>query len=438
MRDIIVMSIVMFAALMALKRPWIGVLLWTWLSIMNPHRYTYGFAYSAPVAAIAAGVTLLGFLMTRERQSPFQGAPAIWFTLFAVWITISWLMGLDIDGDYFLWTKVMKIFLMTFIALMLLKNSYQILAFVWVTTGSLALIGLKGGVFTMMTGGSYRVWGPPGSFISGNNELALALVMTVPLVYFVRSLLTNTLWRGVLLFTMVACAAAAIGSYSRGGLLAVAAMSVVLWWRSKSKLSLGLILIVAVLFVLPLMPESWWARMDTIQTYDEDMSARGRLNAWTVAWEVAKTHFFGGGMSYQHPQFFLEYGPYETVVRAAHSIYFQILGNHGFVGLFLFLAVWFSTYRTAGWLRRYTPEDPSAKWVPLLGAMVQVSLVGYAIGGAFLSLAYFDLPYNMMIVVTVTKRWVMRRGWETDPKESFWEYAGLRRARRNLANAGGT
>jgi hypothetical protein len=41
-----------------------------------------------------------------------------------------------------------------------------------VTTLSLALLGAKGGVFTLMTAGSYRVWGPPGSFIEDNNEFA--------------------------------------------------------------------------------------------------------------------------------------------------------------------------------------------------------------------------------------------------------------------------
>ena len=35
-----------------------------------------------------------------------------------------------------------------------------------------------------MTGGSFRVWGPPQSVVEGNNELAVALVITIPLLYF--------------------------------------------------------------------------------------------------------------------------------------------------------------------------------------------------------------------------------------------------------------
>ena len=65
MRDLLLVSFFATAALMALKRPWIGVMLWTWLSMMNPHRYTYGFAYSAPLAAIAVGATLLWWLRTQ-------------------------------------------------------------------------------------------------------------------------------------------------------------------------------------------------------------------------------------------------------------------------------------------------------------------------------------------------------------------------------------
>jgi probable O-glycosylation ligase (exosortase A-associated) len=169
--------------------------------------------------------------------------------------------------------------------------------------------------------------------------------------------------------------------------------------------------------------------MSTISDYQEDGSAMGRINAWGVAWEVALHNLFGGGMSYQHDVFFLLYGVHETIVRAAHSIYFQVLGNHGFVGLFLFLGIWFSTYRVAGWLRKNARNQEQTEWAADLGAMVQVSLVGYAVGGAFLSLSYFDLPYNMMILVVAAKAWVSSRGWERDPQVPWLEYIGLRKAR---------
>lgn len=427
MRDFLILSIVGVAAVLALKRPWIGVMLWTWLSIMNPHRFAWGISYSAPLAAIAAGVTLLGFMMTKDRQHPFQGPPMTWFFIFGCWVTLSWVFGMDPSGDYEQWNKVMKIYFMTFVAGMLIMNKMQILAFAWVTAGSLAVLGVKGGIFTVMTGGNYRVWGPPGSFIYDNNEFALSLIMTIPLVHFLQLQVRSALIKHALSAAMLLCAAAAVGTHSRGGFLAIAAMSIMFWWRSSRKGLIGGMLLFSALIALPMMPEHWWDRMNSISEYQEDGSAMGRINAWGVAYEVAKAHLFGGGMSYQREVFFILYGQHETVVRAAHSIYFQVLGNHGFVGLFLFLAIWFSSYRVAGWLRKNARNQEQTKWAADLGAMVQVSLVGYAVGGAFLSLSYFDLPYNMMILVLAAHAWVRTRGWERDPQMPWLEYIGLRK-----------
>lgn len=427
MRDLLIVTIVLAFGAMALKRPWIGVMLWTWISLMNPHRYAYGFSFSMPIAMLTALVTLIGFFNTNDRQSPFKGAPVTIFLLLFIWITISWSLGMNPGSDYALWDKVMKIYFMIFITLALLNNRYQIHAFVWVCALSLALLGAKGGLFTILTGGGYRVWGPPGSFIAGNNEFALALIMTVPLLYFLK-LQTQNKWLGFgLLLTILLCMAAALGSQSRGALVALIAMGTMFWWRSSKKGQISILILVVGLVMVPMMPESWFDRMQTIQTYEEDRSAMGRINAWVVGLEVAKHRFFGAGMGYLYPELFAAYAPYDSNHVAAHSIYFQMLGNHGFVGLGLFLLLYFATYRTAGWLRKEGAKILEAKWTADLGAMVQVGLVGYATGGAFLSLNYFDLPLNMMVMVVVARKWVETKGWETDPKVTFLEYAGFKR-----------
>ncbi len=427
MRDLLLMAIIGGLAIMALRRPWIGVMLWNWISIMNPHRYTWGFAVSAPVAMIAGVTTLIGFLFTKEKESPFKGTPVWWLLLFFIWITISWLAGYDPEGDYAMWNRVMKIDLMIFIALALLHNKYHIMAFVSVTVGSLAIIGAKGGLFTLLTGGSYRVWGPPDSFIEGNNEIALAIITIIPLVHFLQLQLARSWQRHAMSGIMLLCAAAALGSHSRGALLALIAMTAMFWWRSSKKGTTTILIMVAMLTLLPMMPEEWWSRMETIENHEEDASANQRINAWTVAWGVASERFSGAGMNYSYQDFFSRYGVYDTQPRAAHSIYFQILGNHGFIGLGLFLGIWISTYQTAGWLRKNARKTPEAQWASALGGMLQVGLVGYLVGGAFLSLAYFDLPYNIMIMAVLAKKWVKIKGWEQEPQITFLEYSGLSR-----------
>lgn len=429
MRDILIFSLVVWGCLAALKRPWIGVMVWTWLSIMNPHRYAYGFAYSAPLAAMAAGATLLGLLMTKERASPNKGAPMVWLLAFMAWITLSWLMGLGPEGDYPQWSKVMKIQFMVVVGMALLHSKQHILALAWVSAGSLALLGAKGGIFTVLTGGGYRVWGPPGSFIQDNNEFALSLVMTIPLLRFLQMQLQAAWQRHLLTVAMVLCAAAALGTHSRGALLAITAMTLLLWWRGKSRLLGGVLIALVATSLLAFMPDNWVDRMNSIGDYQEDRSALGRISAWWNAFGVAKSYIFGVGFNAARPELFARFSPYPDFVHAAHSIYFQIMGNHGFIGLFLFLGLFVSTYRVAGRLRYEARGVEQARWCGELGAMAQVSLVGYAVGGAFLSLSYFDLPLNIMMMVVLSRVWLTGRVWESEPevKKVWWTIPGLAR-----------
>lgn len=414
MRDLLVVGIVILGALAALRRPWVGVMLWTWLSIMNPHRFTYGFAYSAPLAAVAAVSLLLGLLMTSERYSPLEGAPVKFLLAFMVWITLSWQFGVDAEGDYEQWKKVMKVFLLIFLGMAALRSKRHVIALVWVAAGSLAILGIKGGIFTIATGGNYRVWGPPGSFIEDNNEFALSLVMTIPLLRFLQLQLQPGWRRHLMTTAMLLCAAAAIGSYSRGALLAISAMALVLWWRGKSRVWGGLVIGVAATVLLSSMPENWSNRMSTISEYQDDRSAMGRISAWWNAFGVAKDYLFGAGMDAARPELFMRYSPHPDFVHAAHSIYFQVLGNHGFIGLALFLAIFGSTYWWASRVRREALRHAEARWCGELAAMAQVSLIGYAVGGAFLSLSYFDLPYNVMMMVVLARLWLRTEAWRTE------------------------
>lgn len=427
MRDLLIVSIVVLGALLALRRPWIGIMVWTWLSIMNPHRFAYGFAYDAPLAAVTALCTLIGLLVTRDKASPVKGAPVAWLLVFMGWITLSWLFGISPSSDYPQWDKVMKIYFMVIVGLALLHTKEHIICLAWVAAGSLALLGAKGGVFTVLTGGAYRVWGPPGSFIYDNNEFALSLVMTIPLLRFLQLQLRNRWGRHLMTLTMLLCAAAALGTHSRGALLAMSAMVVVLWWRGKSRLAGGMVIAVAAVSLLAFMPAEWTERMSTIGEYKEDRSAMGRISAWWTAFGVAKNYVFGAGFNVARAELFAQYSPYPDYVHAAHSIYFQVMGNHGFIGLFIFLGIFGTTYFAAGRLRKEAQVHPSAQWCDSLGAMAQVSLVGYGVGGAFLSLSYFDLPYNVMMLVVVARVWIRQRAWEREPvwRKGRWVVPGI-------------
>jgi probable O-glycosylation ligase (exosortase A-associated) len=147
--------------------------------------------------------------------------------------------------------------------------------------------------------------------------------------------------------------------------------------------------------------------MSTITEYQQDASAMGRFNAWSMAWNLALDRVTGGGFYVFTQELFDRYSMFpDDGVRAAHSIYFQVLGEHGFVGLGLFLLAWVLAWRTADWLRANAAKNESTAWAAGLAAMVQVSYAGYFVGGAFLSLAYFDLPYLLAVVLVAARKHV--------------------------------
>lgn len=430
MRDLVLGPIIVALAAYGLLHPWIGILGWTWISIMNPHAYSWHLS-SMPVAAAIAISVLLGVLITKDRRNFFLTRETVALMLFMLWMCFTLPFSFNFDLSLGLWNRVMKIDLMILVAMVVLYSRQHIMALVWVLVASLGFYGVKGGLFTLATGGSYRVWGPSGSYIEGNNEVALALVMVIPLIRFLQ-LTTGSRWlQRSLLVAIVLCVVAAIGSYSRGALLAVGAMAVVMLWNGEKKMvSLAVLVFVGVALSY-FMPDQWWVRMETIGTYEEDSSASGRINAWWMAFNLAKANFFGGGFMIYEPDVFALYAPDPLAVHAAHSIYFMVLGEHGFVGLFLFLMMWTFVWFSAGRLRIQGSKNPQTKWLSHLGGMCQVSLAGYAVGGAFLSLSYYDLPYNILVLVVLGCRWMDRKEWviEAAQKQSVQAAESARNAR---------
>ena len=410
MRDILLGTIIAWLALRAIIHPWIGILAWTWIGIMNPHAYGW-LLNTMPVAMTLAIAIFIGTVITGDRRKFFVTPESGALIAFMVWMTIATTFSFFFESSFVMWKRVMKIDMMILLAMVVLHSKKHIIMLAAVASGSVAFYGVKGGIFTIATGGSYRVWGPDTSFIEGNNELALALIMSIPLLRFLQ-LSTTSKWvaRG-LLASMALCSVAAIGSHSRGALLAIAAMTVFMWWRSEKKLGMGIVMGFAGIATIAFMPAHWMARMESISNYSQDSSALGRINAWYMAWNLASTNFFGGGYEIYWRTVFSRYAPDPDDVHAAHSIYFQVLGEHGFVGLLLFLLMWALVWFSAGRLMRDGRLRPETKWASDLGAMCQVSLVGYATGGGFLSLAYFDLPYNILVLVVLANRWCKNKEW---------------------------
>jgi putative inorganic carbon (HCO3(-)) transporter len=410
MRDIVLFCIIFGLVPMMIKRPAIGALVFMWLSLMNPHRLTYGPAYDFPFAMMVAAITIVAILFSREPRDYPATPLTVLLIAFMVWITITTLFAISppwlVNNE---WSRVIKTLLMVAVSILVVQSEADFKKMVWILVLSLGVFGAKGGVFTLVTGGSSRVLGPAGSYIAENNSLALALVMATPILWYLR-LQAEKRWLRYGLTAMAALTlVAAAGSYSRGALLAGVAMMGFLWLKSRNKLSTGIVLLLMIPLVWLAMPEQWHARMSSINDYQSDGSALGRINAWYFAMEVARTHMLGGGFMVFNPMMFSIYAPNPTDYHAAHSIFFQVLGEHGYIGLALFVSIIGTAWLTANKIIKSARAHPDLKWASDFAAMAQVSMVGYAVGGAFLSLAYYDYFWYIVAALVITQRIVARK-----------------------------
>jgi len=144
-------------------------------------------------------------------------------------------------------------------------------------------------------------------------------------------------------------------------------------------------------------PQSWFTRMETIETYQRDSSAMGRIDIWRTSLRIAELHpIVGGGFNVTRDVRITNRMLEGTTIprldksRAAHSIYFDVLSEHGWVGLALFVMIAVYAWRSCRWLIRNSRDRPDLAWANVLGRMGQATLAGFFTAGAFQSLAYFD------------------------------------------------
>lgn len=391
MRDIIITLIVFGSLPLILRRPFVGVVMWTWLGMMNPHRLAWGFSLNFPFAFIVFITTVIAYAASREPKRVPMGREIVVLALLMTWMFVSTSMAIFQIPAWDQWDKVWRIQLGTLLTLMLTTTMPRIHALVWTIGVSLGFYGIKGGLWTLLHGGSNRVYGPNGTFIGGNNEIGLALVMTAPLLWYLAVSTANRKLKlglyGATGLTLIAI----VGTQSRGAFLGLAVMGLMMFMKAKNKV-LPLVMGIAFALLLPfIVPQEWFDRMHTIETYEEDKSATNRIKAWGKSVDIANARLTGGG--------------YEFISLTngvdCHSIYFEVLSEHGWPGLVLFLLLGGMTWLKCGRIRKLTRKRPDMLQANMLASMLQVSIAGYATSGAFLGLAYFDLVYVLVVLTVV-------------------------------------
>lgn len=392
MRDALLILALFAALLVTLRYPFVGLITWAWFALMNPHQMAYG-VYGLQLNVIIAGVTILSLAIHGEgKRFRFDRITGL-LLFFALWLFVSQTFSLDPKNSAVYFDRFIKIIGFVALCAAMTTDKLRFHALVWMLVIGVGYFALKGALFTLVTLGEYRVQGLPNTVMEDNNHTGIIIATILPMILYLRGEATNRLVRIGLAGLFVAAIVAILGTHSRGAFVALVVFAGFFWLRSKRKLSilaaLALVLIPAVAF----MPAKWTERMTTITEAAQDASFMGRVDAWVINTKLALAHpFTGAGLrnSYQKPIAASVDPERAESAKAAHSVYFEVLGGSGFVGLAIYLSLLATAFFTALSFHLRKDDVSLDPWMAKFGYFAQMSLVVFCVGGATVSIEMWD------------------------------------------------
>ncbi|SLN69192.1 putative O-glycosylation ligase, exosortase A system-associated [Oceanibacterium hippocampi] len=387
----------------------VGILTWAWISFMHPHRLVWG-GDQFQLTMISSLAAMFIWLVSREPKRLPMNSTMVIFIIFLLHATLTTVTAYRPGYSVEFLITLYKTFLMLFMIMATMHTKARLHAMIWLMAISIGYYAIQGSIGFLTGSGSHHFSGPPKTYIYDRNHLAIAFIMAIPLFNYLRM---NTAKRFIQLGCMgvMFCAGTGvIATQSRGGFVAMAVMLVLFWLRSGRNLLMPVMVVLLMVPALMLAPQEWTERMQTIEHATEDGSFSGRLDAWYVAWRIAKERpLTGGGINAtQLRDVFFRFVPDSPLARAAHSVYFQTLGDHGFVGLIIWTSFGFIAWRNLGYVRRRCKDEKGLEWARDLASMMQVSLGSFYVGAAALSLAYYDYFLTFIALAAVLRQVIER------------------------------
>jgi len=352
---------------------------------------------------VITAVIFVSIFMSSEKLYPVKNFTVYLMFTFFLWTFATCFVAIDpvTSWDFFNLTPL-KIYVYLFTIMLLVDREERLLSLLWIIVISLGYYGASIGIVGIKSGGgnlgTADNFGPVGRIIQDRNHMAVALLMMFPFLLYFHKYTDNKLVKhGIKLVSFLTLITVFV-SYSRTGILCLGVIGGYYFMFLRNKIIIFTSFIVIFVISFTFMPPDWQQRMSfSSDEIKSEGSLDIRLNAWNLAQAIANDHpVTGGGFRIvQNSKSMVLYpgvskNPYAA---AAHSIYFEVLSDHGYVGLILFIALILNVSYLNLKTRRMTKNMPEYLWIYDLATALQLAIVVYAVGGAALSLAYYDVFY---------------------------------------------
>jgi len=393
-----------------------------WVDTFRPQDVSYAILNAFPLSLTIGAAALGSYVLLDRKAPPRLNATIVLTLLFAAWVTLTTAyFAVAPEAAWRKWDWAIKTILFSVFIQFVIRSRAQIEAFLQVYLFAVAANVMAAGIKTLLGGGGYgHTLGLSGTDYSGmfseSSTLAAVSVMLLPLIYYLRthtvifprSRIVNLGYIGMAVIAL----AAAVGTFARTGLVGLIVVAAAIWLRSRQKLLLGIVGIAAAAAIAFLTSDAWNARIATIDDYNTESSALARILVWQWTLEFVSHNPFGGGFeSYLVNEITLpapDGGMAQIHGKAYHSIYFEVLGEHGWPGLAMFLSLIAVAMWSQHSVARLTKAIPELHWCRDLARSLEVALLSLLVCGAFIGIAFLPMLWYMFAISAALRQYVAR------------------------------
>lgn len=388
--------------------PFVVALAYIWVDLFRPQDVAPTLGQFIPFSLITGVLAIAAYLAFDRRDPPRLGLLTALLITWAGWITLTTTWALFPQDAWVKWDWAFKTVVFTTLLPFVLRSRVQMEAALLVILCCIASNVLPFALKSVLGGGGYgRAFGlvqVNGGWGGEGSTLSTYAFACLPLVTYLQrhSLLApGRSWvRWIYLSAPAIAVIGAFGSFARAALIACFVWAVLAWWQSRRKLLTTLVMAAGTIGVVPLMGDAWLARVSTTLEPTKEESANTRLLIWTWTLDFANQHPAGGGFMTELASRIEqrnEAGEERVELRRAfHSIYFEVLGEHGWIGFAIFSTI-ISVFFFHMWrIRRQVRNKPDLQWVGDLARALSHGMLIFMAGAAFVSIAFQPLQYYML------------------------------------------
>lgn len=439
MRDLFLVGILALMFLAAFKRPFIMTLAYIYVDLVQPQEFAYYLLSSVPVSLIFAVASVLFYLALDRNKRGGMGALQWLMLLFLGWITLTTIYAQVPDSAWLKWDSAWKAIGFAIFLPFVLNTRVRFNAAILVMVVCVGSLLITGGMKTVLGGGGY---GTLNILVDRNvglyegSTLSAVAISLIPLIIYAykhcefipKNRLTWLFAAGLVFAALLI----PVGTEARTGLVCIAVLGFLMWLGAKRKIMYVIGVAVAAIIALPLLPSTFTGRMETIETYDEDTSASTRLAVWAWTWNFVQEHPLGGGfgafrlneIKYQVKKRTGEgnVSSEETVTvtdraRAYHSAYFEVLGEQGYPGLAIYLAMYGVTFVQLRRLYKRFRDHREEHWIADAARALGFTFIVYSVGSLFVGIAFQSTQYFLFALTASLVQVAARRTVES--KQGF-------------------